>query len=191
MIPKSKPQADRKRVIDAAFKLWKKDHAVTPFPDFFLLFGRGYYLDTMGKPGVNERGVYDDAVFIVSDRMFVSFNANADPSRYKAGLSTILPGFYPYKRGNHGITRPGGGYPAFRPATKGEALPVRRDGESGRSKRDGVANNIHRGGVNGTSSEGCLTIPPKQWDLFYALVSSEMTRLKAKTIWVGVTEDRI
>ena len=191
MIPKHKPQADRKRVMDAAFKEWCKDHAPEDFPNAFLLFGRGYYLDTMGVPGKNDRGIYDDAVFIVSDRVFASFNANTDPSRYKAGLSTILPGFYPYKRGNHGITRPGGGYPAFRPATKGEALPVRRDGESGRSKRDGVANNIHKGGVNGTSSEGCLTIPPSQWPSFYSIVTAEMDRMKLKTIWVGVTEDRI
>lgn len=191
MIPNSKPQATRERVVKAAIRAWKKDHAVTPFPDFFILFGRGYYLDTMGKPGSNDRGIYDDAVFIVSDRMFVSFNANTDPSRYKPGVSTVLPGFYPYRKGNHGITRPSGGYPAFRPATRGESLPVRRDGESGRSKRDGVANNIHKGGINTTSSEGCMTIPPKQWDLFYALVSAEMTRLKAKTVWVGITEDVI
>jgi len=53
-------------------------------------------------------------------------------------------------------------------------LPVARDGEKGRSKRDGVAINIHRGGYGTTSSLGCQTIPPSQWDAFYALAQREM-----------------
>ena len=42
--------------------------------------------------------------------------------------------------------------------------------------RPGVAINIHRGGRNGTSSEGCQTIPPSQWDAFYSSLSGEMKR---------------
>ena len=57
----------------------------------------------------------------------------------------------------------------MRPNTRNEALPVIRDGEAGRSKRDGIAINIHRGGHGTTSSLGCQTLHPSQWDAFYAL----------------------
>jgi lysozyme len=37
--------------------------------------------------------------------------------------------------------------------------------------------NIHRGGWNGTSSEGCQTIPPDQWPAFIATVTDQVKRL--------------
>lgn len=140
---------------------------------------RGYYKDTMGKPGQNDRGLYDDALFIVSPTHFSSWNGNTDPSVYRPGIASLVPGVHMYRKGNHGISRPGGGYPAFRPATPGEQLPVTRDGVL--NPRPGVAINIHRGGKNTTSSEGCQTLPPQQWDAFYAALSSEMKRHSVKT----------
>jgi lysozyme len=129
----------------------------------------------MGKVGVNDRGIYDDAFFVVGPATFAAFNGNNDPSAHKQGVSRLMPGVHPYQMGNHGISKPGGGYPAFRPATKGAELPVTRDGESAvPSKRPGVANNIHRGSNSGTSSEGCQTVPPPQWDEFYATVVREL-----------------
>jgi lysozyme len=146
----------------------------------------------MGKPGVNDRNIYDDAVFLVSKDTFIAFNCNVDPSAFKAGVATVLPGWYPFKKGNHGISRPGGGYPAFRPATPGEALPVKRDGESTvPSKHPGVATNIHKGGLRTTSSLGCLTIHPKDWATFHAAVVREMDRNKLKTIPVGIIDGPI
>ncbi|MBC8137076.1 MAG: hypothetical protein H8F28_14445 [Fibrella sp.] len=141
---------------------------------------RGYYLDTMGKGGVNDRGIYDDAVFVVSANAYAAFNANTDPSVYrprtasKQGVASLMPGVHWYRKGNHGISRPGGGYPAFRPANAQEKLPVSRDGESGTTW--GIAINIHRGSLRSTSSEGCQTIYPPQWDSFYNLLSGEMKR---------------
>lgn len=140
---------------------------------------RGYYKDTMGKPGQNDRGLYDDALFIVSPTHFSSWNGNTDPSVYRPGMASLVPGVHMYRKGNHGISRPGGGYPAFRPATPGEQLPVTRDGVL--NPRPGVAINIHRGGKNTTSSEGCQTLPPQQWDAFYAALSGEMKRHSVKT----------
>jgi lysozyme len=129
----------------------------------FLIGLRGYYLDTMGKPGENDRGIYDDCICISGPKgIFLPFNANTDPSRFRPGIATLITGVHMYKKGKHGITtHADGGYPAFRPATPNEALPVTRDGQTGISQ--GIAINIHKGGYGATSSEGCQTIYPDQW----------------------------
>ena len=196
MIPSSKPHAPLHVVQSAALVGWIKHIFKDPakseqFPEFYVLGVRGYYRDTMGKPGVNDRNLYDDAMFVVGPETFVAFNANTDPSMFRKGVATLSLGWYPYKPGKHGISRPGGGYPAFRPATRGEALPVYRDGESGRSQRDGIAINIHRGGINTTSSEGCQTIHPSQWDAFHALVTMELKKSGQKTFWYGLLDGPI
>lgn len=178
ILPPSRPRASRDLVYSLALAKWKSEGNSGDLPENFIAVVPGYYWRTMGDPNKNDRGIYDDAFFIFGKETFAAFNGNADPSVYRKGISTLLPGVHWYRKGNHGISRPGGGYPAFRPATAGVRLPVRRDGEEGRSKRDGVANNIHRGGWRGTSSEGCLTIPPNQWDAFYALQVSEMSKAK-------------
>jgi len=182
MIPKSKPRAPRHVVQSAALKEWRKDPLRGPMPEFYVAGFRNYYTDSF-DPGGSGRGLYDDAIFVVGPETFVAFNANVDPSAFRKGVASLIPGWYPYKPGKHGISRPGGGYPAFRPATRGEALPVTRDGESGRSQRDGIAINIHRGGINTTSSEGCQTIHPSQWDAFHALVTMELKKSGQKTFY--------
>lgn len=180
----NKPRASLAIVEAAARKMWNQCRSTEPFPEMLLVGVRGYYQDSMGKPGVNERNLYDDALFVIGKDTFASFNANTDPSAWRPGVATLLPGCHPYRPGNHGISRPGGGYPAFRPATNGEALPVKRDGESTvPSKRPGVAINIHRGGRTTTSSEGCQTIHPDQWDSFYLLTRTEMKRAGLVKFW--------
>lgn len=142
--------------------------------DKVVLLGiRGYYKRTMGDPGKNDRNIYDDAIFIISPDHFSAYNANTDPSRYRKGIATLKPGVHYYRKGNHGISKPGGGYPALRPATAGERLPVTRDGEGDSL---GVAINIHKGGRTTTSSEGCQTIHPDQWSDFINAVYEEMGR---------------
>lgn len=189
MIPKAKPRAPRHVAIEHFIKAWWKAQS-SPFPEFFVGGVRNYYTDSF-DPGGSGRGLYDDAIFVVGPETFVAFNANADPSRFRAGIASLIPGWYPYRPGNHGISRAGGGYPAFRPATRGEALPVYRDGEEGRSKRDGIAINIHRGGWNSTSSEGCQTIHPAQWDAFHALVHMELKKLGLRRFWYGLIDGPI
>ena len=179
-----KPRAPISIVTAAARRMWNLCRNAEPFPATLLVGVRGYYRDTMGKPGVNDRNIYDDALFVMGPETFAGFNANVDPSPWRPGVASLLNGCHPYKLGNHGISRPDGGYPALRPATKGELLPVRRDGEAAvPSKRPGQAINIHRGGNNTTSSLGCQTIPPAQWDAFYALTKSEMKRAGLTRIW--------
>lgn len=171
-VPNTRPQQDRK----ATEKLLLKE-GVT---DKVALVGiRGYY-GSMGPTKENDRGLYDDCIILISPSAYATFNANTDPSIFRPKIATLRPGLHIYKKGKHGISRPGGGYPALRPANKDEALPVFRDGVQ--KPWDGVAINIHKGGYNSTSSEGCQTIYPDQWDAFINLVYSEMDRYGQKTI---------
>ena len=171
MLPSSRPQ-QKKEVTE---RLLKKAGVND---DVALVGIRGYYLDSMGIVGKNDRNIYDDAIFVVSPNVYATFNANTDPSAFRKGVASLVPGVHMYRKGNHGISR-GPGYPALRPATKKEALPVFRD-DVGVSI--GYNINIHRGGHNTTSSLGCQTIPPSQWLAFQTLVYEEMDRYSQKTI---------
>lgn len=182
MLPNSRPQITRAEVEQLVIK----NGFAFAVGAITLVMIPGYYAKSMGATTGNDRGVYDDALVVLTPNVYATFNANTDPSTHrvkthqKQGIATLKPGVHPYKRGNHGISKPGGGYPAFRPATKGERLPVFRDGDSDENAF-GVAINIHKGGYNGTSSEGCQTVHPAQWAGFYALVDVEMKRCKVET----------
>lgn len=137
----------------------------------YIVAVRGHFRDTMGQAGRNDLGIYDDAIWVISPTCFRSFNANTDPSVQRPGIASLCPGKHYYRKGRHGISH-GPGYPALRPATDGERLPVMRDGH----QDFGVAINIHRGGANTTSSEGCQTVHPSQWAEFIGMVYREMDR---------------
>lgn len=149
-----------------------------------VLFVRGYYLDSMGRKGVNDRALYDDAVFVVSPEGVQAFNGNSDPAVYRERVATIkAPQAVRYKPGLHGYSRKAGPYPAFR---QDEKCKVVRDKVGDDYGMFHV--NLHRGGVNGTSSLGCLTIPPHQWDEFYGLVKSLLDKHSQKTFYVTLVE---
>jgi len=172
MLPPSRPQQAKSKT-QALLTKARVDDAVA------LVGIRGYYRDSMGEVGKNDRGIYDDAIFLISPNAYATFNANTDPSIRRKGIAVLKPGVHRYRKGKHGLSKPGGGYPALRPATPGEQLPVTRD-ETGDSM--GIAINIHKGGYRTTSSEGCQTIYPSQWASFISLVYSEMDRAGQKTI---------
>src|SRR5688572_4978223 len=73
-----------------------------------LLGLRGYYKRTMGNPSGNDRGIYDDAIFIIGPAFFASFNANTDPSVYRRSIATLRFGVWLYKRGIHKLNSPAG-----------------------------------------------------------------------------------
>lgn len=171
MIPKSRPQQAKEKSLAMVIKAGIEDRVV-------LIGIRGYYSETF-QPSGNQRGVYDDAIILLSPSVHATFNANTDPSVFKKGIAVLKTGVHRFRKGNHGISKPGGGYPALRPANAKEELPVTRDGEGDSM---GVAINIHKGSRNSTSSLGCQTIYPDQWDGFINLVYSEMDRYKQKTI---------
>lgn len=143
-----------------------------------ILGDRAYYQRTMGDPNSNDRGIYDDAIFLVSPSVHAAFNSNVDPSVYRTGIATLIPGLWKYKIGIHGLSKPKPKqYLALVQAAK---VTVRRDKEGLDTGYFGI--NIHRGGYGTTSSLGCQTIYPTQWDAFFAMVQSEMKRYSVKTI---------
>jgi len=178
ILPKSRPQATRAQIERLIPKSVKDAYTV------ILVAVRGYYRDTMGKTGVNDRGIYDDAIFIVSPDCFIAYNANTDPSAWKPNVSSLKLGTHLYRKGKHKIASPNG-YAAFRPATKDEGLPVTRDGVG---DSIGYAINIHRGGNTGTSSLGCQTLPPSQWDSFKSTAYLQMDKYGQKVIPYVLTE---
>jgi hypothetical protein len=138
---------------------------------------RGYYKDAMGAPGVNDRGIYDDALFINSPQATVSFHGNTDPSKYRKGQGTgkgkgmalLNPGAY----FAHQFGRHKGKYQAL--IQTGGEVTVSRDGDNAQDTGyHGI--NIHKGGRNETLSEGCQTIHPDQWDSFMALAKDQVCR---------------
>lgn len=131
-------------------------------PDFFIVGIRGYYADSMGKPGVNDRNIYDDALFLVGKDEFYPFNGNTDPAAFRLSIATLKPGIWPvYKFDIHGGSQ--SQYPAI--CQRGGPVTVSRDGGKVETGNFGI--NIHKGGINGTSSLGCQTIPVIQWREFY------------------------
>lgn len=153
-----KPQItkDESREIKAANKV---------IDEVVLIGIRGYYLDTFGKRGENDRNVYDDVILLLSPRRFKAFRANTDPSVYRAGIATMKTGVHRYYKGKHKKR-----YWALR--LVGEQVPVSRDGQNG--TKVGIALNIHKGGNRTTGSEGCQTLMPNDWDEFIELVYEEM-----------------
>jgi lysozyme len=171
MIPNSRPQQAKEKTLAMVIK--------ARIEDLVCLVGiRGYYSETF-QPSGNQRGIYDDAIILLSPSVHATFNANTDPSVFKKGIAVLKTGVHRFRKGNHGISKLGGGYPALRPSNAKEQLPVTRDGEGDSM---GIAINIHKGGYNTTSSFGCQTIYPSQWDGFINLVYSEMNRYNQKTI---------
>lgn len=167
--PPARPKMTRADVVG----LVAKAHPEAELPGVFVVGVRGYYRDTLGKPGVNDRGLYDDAIFVVTPTRFAAFNANTDPSRYRRGrgkgagkgMATLKPGLWrAHRPGKHK-----GQYMAL--IQTGGPVTVIRDGLAGDYEDTGwFGINIHRGGINTTSSEGCQTIPPDQWPEFIAAV---------------------
>jgi lysozyme len=120
---------------------------------------RGYYKDSMGKVGENDRGIYDDAFVLIGPSYFKTFNGNTDPRIVKQGVGQLLPGWHLFKQGLHGYAH--GPYKAFRTANVREVLPVIRDGEKG--IKEGVTVNLHKGGQFSTNSIACQTVIADEW----------------------------
>jgi len=135
---------------------------------------RGYYKKTMGNPVQNDRNIYDDAEFVITPDGFATFNANTDPSVTRKGVAVLKPGVWRYKKGKHKIKSPNG-YPAF---VQAEKVTVIRDQQGEDTGMFGI--NLHKGSYNSTSSLGCQTTYPDQWDAYKTLVYSELDKYGQK-----------
>lgn len=171
IIPKNKPQ----KGLDYLSKIIKANQKKIGNDKIVLIGMRGYFLDTMGVKGKNDRRIYDDAAFWVdlSTGLVLQYNYNTDANGYrkgsgtgsKKGMANLRAGAWRYKTGKHK------GYEAF---VQAEAVTVERDGNPNYDDTGWFGINIHRGGSSGTSSLGCQTLPVAQWDDFkkngYALL---------------------
>jgi lysozyme len=158
IVPASRPRLARKEIQEYLIA------GGVPLKKTALLGLRGYYQDTLGKPGVNDRGLYDDAICLWSERGSWNFNANTDPSVYRRGIAVLKPGLWYYRRGLHRRK-----YPAL---VQDSEVTVIRDGGVIESGYFGI--NIHRGGEENTWSLGCQTIYSPQYNQFIQTVGKEM-----------------
>lgn len=143
-----------------------------------LLGVRGYYLDSMGKKGANDRGIYDDAIFIVGPGFYASFNANSDPSIFRKAVAVLKKGLWQYQIGIHGLSKPA--HLRYKALVQAAKVTVVRDQVGDDTGYFGI--NIHKGGANTTSSIGCQTIRPDLWPAFISQIESEMKKTGQKTV---------
>ena len=130
----------------------------------------GYWLDSMGKKGVNDRMTWDDAIIAYHPHQgFLRYQGNTDPNGYRKGygtaedtkgMATLKNGVWRFGTGRHR------GKKAFR-----QCMPftVRRDGNPPYDDTGWFAIDLHAGGENSTSSLGCQTLPASTFAQFQPL----------------------
>ena len=171
IVPKSVPRQSHADTLRILAKYNIKDKVA-------LVGIRGYYQDTMGKPGENDRGIYDDGIFIIGPECYLSFNANCDPSAFRKGIANLKTGIWKYKIGIHGMNKPL--LQRYKALVQAEPVTVVRDEKGNDTGFFGI--NIHKGGRTTTSSLGCQTIYPDQWASFIETVKTQLDKHEQRVI---------
>lgn len=164
IVPLFPPSASR----DSAMQRLKAAGITAPVA---LLGLRGYYLDE-GAHGVNDRGIYDDAILLLAPECLIAYNANCDPSLYREGIATLKPGTWFYKLGIH--------KKSYKALVQARPVTVERDQGGAETGFFGI--NIHKGSFSSTSSLGCQTIYPSQWNSFITTVELQMKKHEQREI---------
>ncbi len=145
---------------------------------------RGFF-PSAGPTGENDRNIYDDAIILRVPKLGVlsAFNGNTDPTRVHQGWGTSeqTRGMAVLKTGLWSVYRfdvHHGSQPHDAICQRAGKVTVMRDGNPPYADTGNFGINIHRGGYTKTSSLGCQTIPPAQWDEFYGLACGA-----AKQLW--------
>lgn len=169
MIPPARPQLS---IVDA-----RKILAAYGVTDQVVVIGkRGYFQDSMGVRGRNDRGLYDDAIAILSPRVFKTFNANTDPSKQRDRLAVLEAGVWTMKPWTHHAGTPHE-YPCLM-----QAAPVTVLRDNGIRETGMFDIEIHQGGYTTTGSLGCQTVWPDQYGEFKDLWKAEMAFYHLPTI---------
>ncbi len=143
---------------------------------------RGYY-KSMGQLGANDSGIYDDAIFLVTPAHFSSYNANTDPSTRKPGYgydedtrgrARLQPGVWMAYRFDQHCSSSTPRHDAI--CQRAGPVNVMRDGTPDYPHTGEFGINIHKGKRNSTSSNGCQTIYPDQWDAFIRAAQDQARR---------------
>lgn len=171
ILPPNRPRISYSRLLE----ILEPYHYPLDLDKMFLVGVRGYYNESLGSIPQNERGIYDDAMLLVSPYVFATFNANTDPSIARPGIASLKPGCYHHVY-QFDMHRPVGGFHHEAICQRAGNVTVIRDGTSPREDIGNFGINIHKGRVNTTSSLGCQTIYPTQWAAFYNLAKEQCIR---------------
>lgn len=173
-IPETRPKISR----EEAQKIC--EYFQHPFYNYQLtqITIRGYYLNTIGETGKNDRGVYDDACILMGPGgLFRTYNGNADPNSYrkgygigdKKGIARLKEGLYHmWKLDLHK------GKVLALCQRLGECTVIRDGNPEYEQTSRWLGINSHEGGYNTTGSLGCITVPPQQYDEYITTARVEM-----------------
>lgn len=144
----------------------------------FIVFIRGYRKNTMGVPGVNDRGIYDDAAFIITEDSFYPFNCNVDPQYFrpgtgfgdKKGIASVKAGivFKCWKLDYHKNK-----YLAL--CQRLGVVTVIRDGNPPYEQTSAYTGiNNHKGRLTVVDSLGCCTVPENEYQEYIDIIVGEL-----------------
>ena len=138
-----------------------------------MLAVRGYYANTFGVKGKDDRRVYDDALFIIAENYYTALQWNTNPSpSYRYGLAELLTGVYDVKKHKHK-----GKYNAFQIIE----AKVKRDGKNGIFVGNFGINLHYDGEYIPSGSLGCQTGRKSEFIKWQPQVYNLMDSLGLKT----------
>ena len=174
IVPISRPQFKK----EDAVKILEKYNL--PQNQVYLIAFRGYYSRTFPPVG-NNIGVYDDALIMISPDYYNTYNFNVDPSSEKTGRANVVSNqIIEFEIGIHNRSKAKSRQ--YKALIQDEATFKIYRYNQGTKYEDSIGINLHKGGYNTTSSLGCLTVYPDQWDSFIKDVEQQMNRYKQKKI---------